>query len=85
MGFKTNKARRAYWQKINTQQDAAEIEKALNTLPADTAHVIRLHFQQGHSLNEIAHLIHRSISIVRNHHNRGIYKLSQYFGSDGEL
>ncbi len=77
--FNTNTERRAYWEKINRENSSEKIEEALNSLPTDTTKVLRLHYQQLHTLKEIAPIIQRSISIVRNHHNRGIYLLGQYF------
>ncbi|HRQ51025.1 MAG TPA: sigma factor-like helix-turn-helix DNA-binding protein, partial [Agriterribacter sp.] len=56
-----------------------ELEKALNMLKPDTRKVLCLHYQHHRSLQEITVLISRSITVVRNHHNRGIYKLYRYF------
>jgi DNA-directed RNA polymerase specialized sigma24 family protein len=78
--FNTNKERRAFWEKITREHSPEKIEEALDILAPDTARVLRLHYQQLYTLTQIVPLINRSISVVRNHHNRGIFRLGQYFG-----
>lgn len=79
MGFHNNKARRAYWQELLQQHGIEKIKAALLTLPADTEKVLELHYLSGHSFEEIVTMMNRSISIIRNHHNRGIHLLQRYF------
>lgn len=78
----TYKERKKCWQEINARVQPDELEKGLSSLHPDTALVLRLHYQQEYSLQEIVPLLGRSISIVRNHHNRGIFQLQQYFLSE---
>jgi DNA-directed RNA polymerase specialized sigma24 family protein len=79
MKFNSNKERETYWKTLVTTCSATELEKAINTLKTDTAKVIDQRYRKGHSLKEIALNMKRSITVIRNHHNRGIYKLYRYF------
>lgn len=81
MKFNSNQERQAYWEEIIQQYSPAQIESALNTLHRDTARVIQLHYLYNHPLKEIGPIINRSMTVVRNHHNRGIVKLHKYFSN----
>ncbi|HMR82863.1 MAG TPA: sigma factor-like helix-turn-helix DNA-binding protein [Niabella sp.] len=74
-----NKQRQAFWQQMMQQYTAAEVEKALHTLPVEVEKVLRLYYFNAMSFSDIADKMDRSISVIYNHHNRGIYKLWQYF------
>lgn len=76
--FNSNEERRLYWAQANQQYPAKKIEEALATMKPDTANVLRLHYHQGMTLKEIGAHINRSMTVVRNHHNRGIYLLHKY-------
>ncbi len=75
----TNKQRKAFWEELTKQIPSAELEKALATIDPTDARVLRWHYMDGHRFPQIVTLLNRSISIVRNHHNRGIYYLQEYF------
>lgn len=75
-----NRERKAYWQSLTERYTAAQVEEALQSLPAATARVVRLHHRQGRSLKDIAALTGRSVSTVRNHYTLGMYRMTQYFG-----
>ena len=75
----TNKQRKELWETWVSEWPGSSLEQGLNSLHPVTAHVLRLHYQQGHSLKDIASIIGKSMPIVRNHHNRGIFKLNQFF------
>lgn len=79
MKFNSNKERVAYWERLVKEYPEAELNQAFETLKLDTAKVIKLCYQQQYSLKEIAVIMNRSITVIRNHHNRGIYKLYRYF------
>jgi DNA-directed RNA polymerase specialized sigma24 family protein len=77
--FDSNTERKAYWELIHSQYTASQLQEAMRTLKPDAQRVLDLHYNQQYSLQEITVLVNRSISVVRNHHNRGIYKLYRYF------
>ncbi len=79
MKFNSNKERKVYWERLMKDHPVSEINQALNTLKPDTAKVVKLCYRQQYSLKEIAAIMNRSITVIRNHHNRGIYKLYRYF------
>jgi DNA-directed RNA polymerase specialized sigma24 family protein len=79
MKFNSNKERKTYWEMLIEKYNSDEIEKAIAALKPDTARVICLHYRQHYSLKEITTIMNRSITVIRNHHNRGIYKLYRYF------
>ncbi len=79
MKFNSNKERRFYWESLNISYSNEEMDKALATLKSDTSKVLQLHYLHKYSLKEIAKLLNRSIAVIRNHHNRGIYKLYRHF------
>lgn len=81
--FTSNEERRLYWAQATRQHSAKQIEAALATMKPDTAHVLRLHYYQGLTLKEIGVQINRSMTVVRNHHNRGIYLLHRYLTKEG--
>jgi DNA-directed RNA polymerase specialized sigma24 family protein len=73
--------RKAYWEKLLNEVGINEIEHALSNVQADTTRVLRWHYLDNYTFKEIAHLLNRSISIVRNHHDRGVYKLHKHFSN----
>lgn len=79
MKFNSNKERKAYWEMIESMYPVEELNRAMDTLKEDTKKVLCLHYRQKYSLVQITKLINRSITVVRNHHNRGIYKIYRYF------
>lgn len=84
MKFDNNKERRAYWALVVEKYTAAEIEEALLSMQPDTSRVLQLHYLMKHPLKDIAVIINRSLTIVYNHHNRGIYKLYKHFNKKAE-
>ena len=79
MRFDNNEQRRAFWHQMIEKYSPAEIEEALNTLHPDAARVLQLHYLMKYPLKDIGKIVNRSMTVVRNHHNRGIFKLHQYF------
>lgn len=83
MLFKSNKDRRKYWEHMISNYSQKEIQEAFATLKPDTARVLDLHYRSNYPLKEIGTYMNRSISVIRNHHNRGIFQLHRYFGEAG--
>lgn len=79
MKLNTNRDKQAYWDVLQSQVPETVLNEAINSLQADTARVIRLHYGEGRKLTEISTLVGKSISVVRNHQNRGICRLYRYF------
>ena len=77
-GLNTNKDRRAFWESLAGDKDGMTLSAALSAIDPTSARVLTWHYTEGYSLKEITTLLNRSISIVRNHHNRGIFQLQQY-------
>ncbi len=77
-GLNTNKDRRAFWESLAGEKGEKDLQAALSQIDPTSARVLKWHYIEGKSLKEITHLLNRSISIVRNHHNRGIFQLQQY-------
>ena len=48
------------------------------TIPLETEMVLHLHYRYEKTLKDVALIIGKSISIVYNHHNRGLYMLEKY-------
>lgn len=61
------------------ERTAGEIEAALDSLHPADAKVLRWHYGEGRDFTEIASLLGRSLSTVRNHQARGLFRLQQYF------
>lgn len=51
------------------------MEQALLQIDPLCAKVLAWHYNDQYSFAEITRLLNRSISIVRNHHNSGIFEL----------
>lgn len=81
-GLNNNKDRRKFWTTMVQEFQPSVVEQALSTLPPDTAYVLRLHYREGHPLKNVSSIIGKSLPVVRNHHNRGIFKLRCYFLSE---
>lgn len=79
MILNSNKERLAYWNLAVEKYTAREIEEALQSMQPGTARVLQLHYAMKYPLKDVAKIINRSMTIVRNHQNRGIYKLYKYF------
>jgi RNA polymerase sigma factor (sigma-70 family) len=75
----TNNARQDFWKNSKSEVPDRTFNEALKSLHPVSALVLRLRYEEDYELNEIAQIIGKSISIVRNHHNRGIFKLQQFF------
>ena len=79
VSLNNNKQRGETWKKWEDEAPTAIFEEGLNSLQPVTAQVLKLHYKDGHTFKEITSIINKSMAIVRNHHNRGIFKLNQYF------
>lgn len=75
-GLNSYEQKAAYW-KDKYEQDWTSLNLALCMLPEITAEVIRMHYMEGKTLDEICSIIGRSISTVRNHINLGIFRIFQ--------
>ncbi|OSZ77202.1 hypothetical protein CAP36_12370 [Chitinophagaceae bacterium IBVUCB2] len=73
-----NQKRRKFWQELVESLTPEEVEKALASINPVSAQVLKWHYYDCNKLSEIVTLLNKSISIVRNHHNRGIFELRQY-------
>ena len=77
--FNSNKEREVYWAELMIQYTGIELDMAMEELKPDTKLVLCLRFGEGKDFNSIASLMKISITVVRNHHNMGIYKLYRHF------
>lgn len=77
-GLNTNKDRRNFWEAIAVEKGRKVLEEGLSAIGPISAQVLRWHYVDGYSLQEITRMLNRSISTVRNYHNRGIFELQQY-------
>lgn len=82
MKFDSNAERRAFWVVINEQYSPTQIEAALQRMPPETARVLVLHYLMKYPLKDIAKIINRSMTVVYNHHNRGMVQLYKFFHPD---
>lgn len=82
MKFDSNAERRAYWDILTQTYTPAELEEALNRLHPDTSRVLQLHYLMKYPLRDIAPILNRSMTVVRNHHARGIVQLYKHFNPD---
>lgn len=78
-GLHNNTERRKYWEWLSREKSAEELDQALNAIHPTSAQVLCWHYRDGHSLEAIQGLLGRSISIVRNQHNRRLFELQRYF------
>lgn len=53
--------------------------KLTQKLPPDTLRVLELHYLQQKSLKEICAILNKSMTVVRNHRNRGLFLLKAYY------
>ncbi|WP_018629607.1 sigma factor-like helix-turn-helix DNA-binding protein [Niabella aurantiaca] len=74
-----NKQRDAYWEYLCGHYSDEEMEKALATLKPDAAKVLDLHCRNRLSFKEIARVMNKSVSVVRNHYTISIFRLYAYF------
>ena len=77
--FNTNKDREAYWEKMCAQYTGDEIGSAVNTLKGEAQLILLLYYGEGKDFKSIAEIMRLSVSVVRNHHNRSMFKLYRYF------
>ena len=75
----TNKQRDAYWKYICGHYSEEQMAKALATLKADAEKVLDLHYCHQLSFIEIARVMNKSVSVVRNHYITSIFRLYVYF------
>lgn len=78
-GLNNNLQRKKYWEYLYREKTPPELQRALSAIHPTSAKVLLWHYRDGHSFDAIRGLLGRSISIVRNHHNRGLFELQQYF------
>jgi RNA polymerase sigma factor (sigma-70 family) len=78
-GLNNNKDRRKFWESMADEKGDKTLQEALSKIDPTSAQVLTWHYIDGYSFKEIAALLNRSISIVRNHHNRGMFELQQYY------
>ncbi len=78
-GLNSNKQRREFWEELCRERTGQELSEALAAIDPTSAQVLKWHYTDGQSFEAITKLLNRSISTVRNHHNRGIFELQQYF------
>ncbi len=53
--------------------------KLTEKLPAETLRVLELHYLQQKSMKEICAILNKSMTVVRNHRNRGLFLLKSYY------
>ena len=74
-----NRERRKYWEYSTQRFSPAQIDRGLRSLKPDMQKVLDLYYRKGYTFSQISELMRRTIGQIRNHHNRGIYKLYRYF------
>ena len=79
MKFNSNRDRENYWETLINEYSGQEIEEALSGLKPDSRMILLLHYGEGISFKLICNLMKISISVVRNHHNRAMFKLYRHF------
>lgn len=77
-----NKERRSFWNKLVAAVPETTLQSVLATFPLPIAQIIKLHYQEGYALKEIASSKKKSISVIRNCRNRGIFLLYQAFSEN---
>ena len=73
------KTRTEFWNMIVAVHTPQQIEAALNTLNTDRSRILQLHYLMKYAFKDIAPIMNRSVSYVRQQHNRGILQLQEYF------
>lgn len=53
-------------------------------LPPDTLRVLELHYLDQKSLKEICAILDKSMTVVRNHRNRGIFLLKEFYEKENK-
>lgn len=81
----TNNDRRKFWESLTAEKDDFILKDALRMIDPVSAKVLTWHYTEGYSFQEITGLLQRSISTVRNYHNRGMFELQQYYWAKNEL
>lgn len=79
MMFTSQKERQTFWLLMCERYSPAEIEEALLSLQRDTLRVLQLHYLMKYPLKDIAKIMNKSMTTVRNHNARGIVKLRKFF------
>jgi len=78
----TSKKTLSYWGELVGIPEKMAFVRAVRHLPAQTYKVLMLHYGQQKSIKDIAVITGKSVSTVRNHHNRGIFLLRKYAAKD---
>lgn len=76
-GLNTARKKNEYWERI-VNDDRKYLNEAIESLKPETAEVIRLYYFEHKSMLDICLIIDKSISIVRNHYNRGMFLIYHY-------
>lgn len=76
-GLNTIAQRKEFWETLTRENGMEWMTQALTSIDPVNAKVLTWHYVDGYSFSEITLLLQRSISIVRNHHNIGIFQLQQ--------
>lgn len=53
--------------------------KLCQKLPPETLQVLELYYLEQKTLKEIAVIMNKSMTVVRNHRNRGLFLLKAYY------
>lgn len=75
LAFNSPKARKEFWDKLNKDHSTKDILKALDSVEAIDAGVLRRHYIDNIPLPDIALELGRSASTTRWYHHRGMYRL----------
>lgn len=67
------------WLFLKDRVPSGEFSAALEGLDSTTSRVLIMAYEQGYSIGKIAKDIGKSVSVIRNHRNKGIFKLKQQF------
>ena len=77
--------RHQVWLLLKQWVPKAEFSAVLEDLNSTTSQVLGMAYEQGYSLAEISEKIGKSVSVIRNHRNKGIFKLKQHFREQLEI
>lgn len=56
--------------------------KLTQKLPPDTLRVMELHYLQQKPLKEVCTILNKSMTVVRNHRNRGLFLLKKIYEAE---
>ncbi len=68
--------------KTNISEKMLSLISVCSNLPKDTVRVLELHYLNQVPLKDICGIIGKSISTVRNHHDRGIFLIQKYLNEN---